>query len=80
MFNPFLVLDNFISLVGRCHRLRGAQQPTKCSRSQCESCCRGRVAVESSASNEGYPKVRNHGEGPYKGLLLVESGYYRFHI
>ena len=29
-----------------------------------------------STSNEGYPKVRNHGEG----LLLVESGYYRFHI
>ena len=23
-----------------------------------------------SASSEGYPKVRNHGEGPYKGLLL----------
>ena len=45
MFNPFLVLDNFISPVGHCHRLRGAQQPTKCSRSQCESCCRGRVAV-----------------------------------
>ena len=27
-----------------------------------------------------HPKVRNHGEGPYEGLLLVESGYYRFHI
>ena len=27
-----------------------------------------------------HPKVRNHGEGPYSGLLLVESGYYRFHI
>ena len=27
-----------------------------------------------------HPKVRNHGEGPYKGLLLVESGYYRLHI
>ena len=25
-------------------------------------------------------KVRNHGEGPYQGLLLVESGYYRIHI
>ena len=36
--------------------------------------------VPSGASNEGYPKVRNHGEGPYYGLLLVESGYYRFHI
>ena len=34
----------------------------------------------SSASIKVYPKVRNHGEGPYKGLLLVESGYYRFHI
>ena len=32
--------------------------------------------VARSASNEGYPKVRNHGEG----LLLVENGYYRFHI
>ena len=27
-----------------------------------------------------HPKVPNHGEGPYEGLLLVESGYYRFHI
>ena len=26
-----------------------------------------------------HPKVRNHGEGSYKGLLLVESAYY-FHI
>ena len=26
------------------------------------------------------PKVCNHGEGPSRGLLLVESGYYRFHI
>ena len=38
------------------------------------------LELETSASNEGYPKVRNHGEGTYKGLLLVESGYYRFHI
>ena len=31
-------------------------------------------AVDISASNEGYPKFRYHGEGPYyKGLLLVES-------
>ena len=29
-----------------------------------------------SASKKIHPKVRNHGEG----LLLVESGYYRFHI
>ena len=27
-----------------------------------------------------HPKVRNHGEGSYSGLLLVESGYQRFHI
>ena len=27
-----------------------------------------------------HTKVRNHGEGPYYGLLLVKSGYYRFHI
>ena len=27
-----------------------------------------------------HSKVRNQGEGPYEGLLLVESGYYRFHI
>ena len=25
-----------------------------------------------------HTKVRNHGEGPYKGLLLVESGYTAF--
>ena len=25
-------------------------------------------------------KLYNHGEGPYYGLLVVESGYYRFHI
>ena len=25
-------------------------------------------------------RLYNHGEGPYQGLLLVESGYYRFHI
>ena len=25
-------------------------------------------------------KLYNHGEGPYKGLLLIESGYNRFHI
>ena len=25
-------------------------------------------------------RFRNHGEGPYQGLLLVESAYYRFHI
>ena len=30
--------------------------------------------------SEDDPEVRNHGEGPYQGLLLVESGYYRFHI
>ena len=32
--------------------------------------------LNSSASNGGNPKVRNHREG----LLLVESGYNRFHI
>ena len=75
MFNPFLVLDNFISLVGHCHRLRGAQQPTKCSRSQCESCCRGRVAVESSASNEGYPKVRKITEkAPTRAFSWLKAG------
>ena len=30
-----------------------------------------RWSADISASNEGYPKVRNHGEAPYKGLLLV---------
>ena len=33
-------------------------------------------ALGTSASKKFHPKVRNHGEG----LLLVESGYYRFHI
>ena len=27
-----------------------------------------------------HSKVRNHGEGLYYGILLVESGYYHFHI
>ena len=27
-----------------------------------------------------HPKVRNHGERPYQGRLLVGSGYYCFHI
>ena len=33
--------------------------------------------MELRDSNEGYLKVRNHGEDPYWGLLLVESGYYQ---
>ena len=40
----------------------------------------------SRASNDGYPKVHihtrrfyNHGEGPYLGLLLVESTYYYYY-
>ena len=36
--------------------------------------------VPQKVASELHPKVRNHGEGPYQGLLLVESGYYRFHI
>ena len=36
--------------------------------------------VLQKVTSEANPKVRNHGEGPYQGLLLVESGYYRFHI
>ena len=27
-----------------------------------------------------HTKVRNHGDGPYLGLLLAESSYYHFHI
>ena len=27
-----------------------------------------------------HTNVRNHGDGPYLGLLLVESSYYHFHI
>ena len=34
----------------------------------------GNYDTPTSASNEGYPKVRNHGEGPYK----CESGSSRF--
>ena len=33
-----------------------------------------------SASKKVHPKDRNHGEGPYYGLLLVESAYKHFHI
>ena len=32
------------------------------------------------ASNKGSHKVRNHGKGPFWGLLLVESYYKHFHI
>ena len=39
-------------------------------------------AKQASASKSSIRRfvISNHGEGPYKGLLLVESGYYRFHI
>ena len=40
----------------------------------------GLEVVLQKVPSEANPKVRNHGEGPYSGLLLVESGYYRFHI
>ena len=38
--------------------------------------------VTDRAGNEGTQRFHNHGEGPgpYKGLLLVEIGYYCFHI
>ena len=42
----------------------------------CVCLCMYAVELET----EVHTKVRNHGEGPYKGLLLVESGYYHFHI
>ena len=35
----------------------------------------GTVLVLQKVASELHPKVRNHGEGPYYGLLLVESGY-----
>ena len=38
------------------------------------------LIVLQNVASELHPKVRNHGEGPYQGLLLVESGYYGFHI
>ena len=46
---------------------------------ECLEAARSQVVLQKVAS-ELHPKVRNHGEGPYQGLLLVESGYYRFHI
>ena len=42
--------------------------------------CDNTPLVLQKVASEADPKVRNHGEGPYQGLLLVESGYYRFHI
>ena len=36
--------------------------------------------LEIRASNEGSRRFHNHGEGPYLGLLLVESIYWHFHI
>ena len=32
------------------------------------------------AANDPYVFIINYGEGPYQGLLLLENGYYRFHI
>ena len=34
--------------------------------------------VTDRAGSEGTRSFHNHGEGPYKGLLLVEMGYYHF--
>ena len=52
-------------------------QQQLCSQLQCViSLDVGDLEIETKV----HPKVRNHGEGPYQGLLLVESGYYRFHI
>ena len=36
--------------------------------------------VRISAVNDESVKLYNHREGPYEGLLLVESAYYHFHI
>ena len=38
------------------------------------------IIIQLKVTVKVHPKVRNHGEGPYQGLLLVESGYYCFHI
>ena len=37
-------------------------------------------SVANRASNESSQRYHNHGEGPYKGLLLVKSAYKGFHI
>ena len=39
----------------------------------------GRRELQTEVPEEN-GKFHYHGEGPYSGLLLVESGYYRFHI
>ena len=44
--------------------------------SRCNTALKVRARNEPSRSL----KFHNHGEGPYEGLLLVERGYYRFHI
>ena len=61
---------------------RAAASACSASRSRCCASARTRWPDISTLQLESkvHPKVRNHGEGPYKGLLLVESGYYRFHI
>ena len=43
-------------------------------------CCAACVAIVTSAVNDLLVKLYNHREDPYWGLLLVESGYYCFHI
>ena len=37
------------------------------------------VDVASRAANEGPRSFHNYGEGPNKGLLLVESAYWHIH-
>ena len=46
----------------------------------CVESCSARAECGLELETKVHPKVRNHGEGRYLGLLLVESGYYRFHI
>ena len=63
--------------------------PWSSSPTGCPSCSGGTRTATSRGSRgecwvelqtEVHTKVCNHGEGPYWGLLLVESGFYRFHI
>ena len=46
---------------------------------ECDTGCGARMEVgkmEDHKVSKGPSEGRNHGEGPYKGLLLVESCYY----
>ena len=74
--DALLTVDPRLGLAARWRRRRPADDGA--GRRRLVFLCGGEYRVE--LQTKVHTKVRNHGEGPYLGLVLVESGYYRFHI